>query len=94
MPTHEERERFLNEYRRLRLAEQRLFNQAVAEFVAALKEHRPPPKKLGIERYERESGVYEFHWAPNGRALFRYGTSPHPDDVHIIWLRIGGHDIY
>lgn len=30
----------------------------------------------------------------DGRALFAYGDSPHPGDVHVIWLRIGTHDIY
>jgi hypothetical protein len=65
MPTYDQEDRFRHEYHRLRREEQRLFNQAVAEFVASLKEHRPPPKRLGIERYERQSGVYEFHWSDN-----------------------------
>lgn len=33
-------------------------------------------------------------WANDGRALFKYGTSPHPGDVHIIWLRVGSHEIF
>lgn len=37
---------------------------------------------------------YEFRFAGDGRALFMYGTSPHPGDVHIVWLRVGTHDIY
>ncbi len=94
MPTHEERERFLNEYTRLRRAEQQQFKRAVAEFVTALKDHHPPPKKLGIERYERQSGIYEFHWSATGRALFRYGPEKTPGEPHVIWLRIGGHEIY
>jgi hypothetical protein len=49
---------------------------------------------LGIERFAGHEGVFEFRWAPDGRALFAYGTSPHPGDVHIIWLRIGTHAIY
>ena len=84
MPTHEERTRSLNEYRKLRLEEQRLFDQAVADFVAALKAHQPPPTHLGIRRFRSQKNVFEFHWAPNGRALFTYGTSPHPGDVHVI----------
>ncbi|HEY7347923.1 MAG TPA: hypothetical protein VH599_06345 [Ktedonobacterales bacterium] len=94
MPTHEETERFLNEYRKLRLEEQRLFDQAVAEFVAALKAHHPLPRHLGIRRFRSQKGVFEFHWAPDRRALFTYGSSPHSGDVHVIWLRIGTHDIY
>jgi hypothetical protein len=94
MPTYDQDERFRHEYHRLRRAEQQLFNRAVKEFVAALKDQRPPPKKLGIERYERQSGVYEFHWSATGRALFRYGPEKTPGEPHVIWLRIGGHEIY
>lgn len=38
--------------------------------------------------------MYEFHFAPNGRALFRYGPEKQSGEPHIIWERIGGHDIY
>ncbi len=38
--------------------------------------------------------MFEFHFAPDGRALFRYGTSLHAGEVHVIWLHIGTHDIY
>ena len=61
MPTHEETERFSNEYKRLRADKRALFNQARKEWVAA---------------------------------LFRYGPEQKPGEVHIIWERIGGHDIY
>ncbi len=44
MPTYDQEERFRHEYHRLRRADQLLFKRAVKEFVAALKEHRPPPK--------------------------------------------------
>ncbi len=33
-------------------------------------------------------------WANDGRALFTYGSSPHQGDTHIIWLRVGTHDIF
>ncbi len=32
-------------------------------------------------------------WADDGRATFSYGKSDQPDDPHIIWRRIGTHDI-
>jgi hypothetical protein len=94
VPTHEETERFTNEYKRLRADRQALFNRARRDWVAALKAHRPAPARLGIRRFLSIEGMYEFHFAPDGRALFRYGPERKPGEVHIIWERIGGHDIY
>lgn len=94
MPTYEADQLFLRDWRQLTPAQRKRFKAAVRRFVEDLKAARPPRPGLGIERFEGHEGVFEFHWAPNGRALFAYGTSPHPGDTHIIWLRIGTHDIY
>ena len=94
MPTYEVDQLFLRDWRQLTPTQRKRFKAAVRRFVEDLKAGRPPRSGLGIERFEGHEGVFEFHWAPNGRALFAYGTSPHPGDVHIIWLRIGTHDIY
>ena len=32
-------------------------------------------------------------WAPDGRATFSMGNSVVEGKLHIVWLRIGGHDI-
>jgi hypothetical protein len=94
MPTYEADQEFLRDWRHLTPAQQQRFKMAVRKLVEDLKAKRPPRRGLGIERFEGREGVFEFHWAPNGRALFMYGTSPHPGDVHVIWLRIGTYDIY
>lgn len=94
MPTFEADQEFLRDWSRLTPAQHRRFKAAVRRFVADLKAQRPPRPGLGIERFEGREGVFEFHWAPDGRALFAYGPSQHPGDIHIIWLRIGAHDIY
>jgi hypothetical protein len=40
------------------------------------------------------AGIYEMTWEmPDGRATFHYGASLHPGDAHIVWRRIGGHEI-
>jgi len=31
---------------------------------------------------------------PDGRATFEYGDSILPDEPHIIWRRVGTHDIF
>lgn len=94
MPTYERTERFLNEWRRLRREERALFDQAVQKFVDDLKAKRPPRAELGVKRFKSQAGVYEFRWAPDGRALFRYGPTQIEGEPHVIWLRIGGHEIY
>lgn len=94
MPTYEVDQDFLRDWRHLTMAQRRRFKAAVRRFVEDLKAKRPPRAGLGIEHFEGHEGVFEFHWAPDGRALFAYGTSPHAGDVHIVWLRIGTHEIY
>jgi hypothetical protein len=94
VPTYERDQEFVREWKALTLAQRRLFKRAVRKFVEDLKAKRTPRASLGIRGFQGREGVFEFHWADNGRALFSYGTSPHPDEVHIIWLSIGTHDIY
>jgi hypothetical protein len=36
---------------------------------------------------------YEMSWPGDGRATFHYGPEQRPGEPHIVWRRIGGHDI-
>jgi hypothetical protein len=36
---------------------------------------------------------WEMTWAPDGRATFRYGAEVKPGQAHIIWLRVGKHNV-
>lgn len=92
MPTHAEDARFLRQWARLTRAQQAQFKAAVTKFVADLHAGAIRPG-LRIKGYQSEEGVFELTWAPDGRALFRYGESVRPGEPHIIWLRIGTHDI-
>lgn len=94
MPTHDEVERFWHDWERLTSAQRAMFSAAVAEMVEDLKARRPFRAGLRVKRFQRLPGVYEMSWADNGRALFRYGTSPHPGDVRITWLRVGTHTLF
>jgi hypothetical protein len=38
--------------------------------------------------------VWELTWAPDGRATFEYGDPVRAGDPHIIWRRVGTHDIF
>lgn len=39
-------------------------------------------------------GVWELSWAADGRATFEYGAELIEGQPHIIWRRIGSHDIF
>jgi hypothetical protein len=40
-------------------------------------------------------GIFEVTRAmPNGRATFEYGSAIIPSESHIVWRRIGGHEIF
>lgn len=93
MPTYDFLDRFWREYHALPRARQALFDRAVAKLVADLRAGRLR-KGLRIKAVQGHTGVWELTWAPDGRATFMYGTSPRPGDKHVIWLRIGGHEIF
>lgn len=93
MPTHDEAPRFWRDWAILSEHERQLFKLAMREMVDDLKAGRGFRSGLRIKDLRRKRGVFEMTWAPDGRALFTYGTSPHLGDVHIIWLRIGTHAI-
>jgi hypothetical protein len=70
------------------------FGAAALEFVADLKQGNTLRAGSRIKRLQGSGDVWECAWASNGRALFRYGTSPHPGDIHIKRERVGARDIY
>jgi len=94
MPTFEPVARFWADYRRLTPAQQAAFRAATTLFIAGLETGSFHPK-LRVKGYKSRPGVYELTWAPDGRALWQYGTpvsgKPGP---HIVWLRVGTHDIF
>lgn len=96
MPTYEATSRFTTDHQHLTLEQQRRFRQTVTAFVEDLRTGRLRPG-LRIKRVRRASGVYEITWSmgtgPAGRATFEYGAEVHPGTPHVIWRRIGTHDI-
>lgn len=93
MPTHEERERFLGEFRRLTPEQQRRFKEALQWFVDDLASGTLRPT-LRVKRVTSHPGVWEMNWDSDGRATFEYGAAELPNERHIIWRRIGAHDIF
>ena len=94
MPTYEWGRIFGREFKALDAELQDAFLRAVAEFVDDIEQGRAPCRSLRVKGVEGHRSVYEISWAQNGRATFAYGAERTPDRRHIVWRRIGGHEIF
>ncbi len=93
MPTHEEKTQFLREWAKLTPQQQTLFLAAVEEMVDDLRAGSRFRPSLRVKGVQKVAGVYEMTWAADGRATFTFGTEVRPGDPHVVWRRIGSHDI-
>lgn len=87
--------RFQRDYRDL-TDEQKVRAQAAARaFAKDLNDKVRPRPALRVKRVQgAPPGVREFTWAPDGRATFEFGREVRPGEAHVIWRRIGTHDIF
>ncbi len=93
MPTWERLARFDRDYANLSSAQKVAFKRAVKHFVADLERGEGFRKGLRVKGVRGATSVYEMTWAGDGRATFSYGTSVREGETHIVWRRIGSHDI-
>ena len=93
MPTYEATPRFNADLHRLTPEQRRLFHRVITRaFVPDLRAGHFRPG-LRIKRVRRAAGVFELTWAGNGRATWSYGAQRIQGAQHIVWHRIGTHDI-
>lgn len=94
MPTFEVLSRFRRDFAKLTDAQARRFRRVVREdFVPDLAAGTFRPG-LRVKGVQAAPGVYEMTWAPDGRATWQYGAEKVVGEPHIIWRRIGTHDIF
>lgn len=93
MPTHDEDARFRVDYARLTQGQRREFALAVRKFVEDLRIGRFRAG-LRVKRVQIRPSVWEMTRADDGRATFEYGDPIRNGDPHIIWRRVGTHDIF
>jgi hypothetical protein len=93
MPTWESLSSFFRDLKGLTPEEQHAFRRAVAHFVADLETGRFR-KGLRVKKMAGHEHIWEMTWAPDGRATFQFGPTVTEGKPHIIWRRIGGHDIF
>lgn len=94
MPTYSYSRRVMAEFAAMPPPLRALFLTAVREFVEDLDARRRPRTSLRVKRIQGHPGIWEMTWAPDGRATFEYGAEALPGQPHIIWRRIGSHDVF
>ncbi len=92
-PTFEVPAGFAREFARLSREQDKAFRQAVGKFVDALRDGRDLPHSLRVKRVQGTRDIWEMSYSGDGRATFRYGAEVKPGETHVVWLRVGGHDI-
>ncbi|MGW3653540.1 hypothetical protein [Streptomyces sp. NPDC000878] len=94
MPTYETLPRFTADLQHLTPAQRQRFRRVVLDaFVPDLRSGRQFRPGLRIKRVQRAPGVFELTWAGNGRATWQYGPEIVTGVPHIVWRRIGTHDV-
>jgi hypothetical protein len=94
VPTFSTTPRFQRDFRKLSERDRARFQKVVREqFVPdlVLGLFRPGLRVKGVQG---APGVYEMTWAPNGRATWQYGQQVRPGDPHVIWRRMGTHEVF
>lgn len=100
MPTWSEAYTFRADLERLTREQRELFVAGVKKLVADLREIEEGRQAnfrsgLRVKRYQGgQPGVMEMTWADDGRALWTFGDEQEPGKRHVIWLRVGTHEIF
>jgi hypothetical protein len=94
MPTYEALDSFWSDFARLSHADQDAFRDARIKF-AADADSGNFRGSLRVKPMQGRRGIWEMTWKGNdGRAMFAYGPEIQPGKRHVVWLRIGTHDIF
>ena len=93
LPTYDWVDGFQAEYGRLNPLQRSEFRTARKLFLDGLRSRRFSPL-LRIKRVQGHHGIWELTWAPDGRATFKYGDEVISGEPHVIWRRVGTHEIF
>jgi hypothetical protein len=93
MPTYESTRRFDRDYEALTEDERAAFRVAVTKFVEDLDRGGKLRKGLRVKGIQGTTGIFEMTWAADGRATFQYGPSRRKGETHIVWRRVGTHEV-
>lgn len=94
MPTFEWLAAFSADLKRLDATDRAAFEHAVEQFVEDMRRGSGVRKGLRVKRVRGSADIWELTWAPDGRATWQYGSERRVGEPHVIWRRIGGHEIF
>ena len=93
MPTYSRTQRFVKDYAALLPRQKAMFQIAVRALVEDLRRDRRFRKSLRVKGVQGAQSIFEMTWAPDGRATFQYGDEEVEGEPHVIWRRVGTHDV-
>lgn len=93
MPTYARTASFKHDHASLTPDQKAAFRQAVDKFIEDLTAGKFR-KSLRIKGVKGARNIYEMTWADDGRATFQYGSPQIEGEKHVIWRRVGTHDIF
>lgn len=94
MPTYGKTDRFKKDHAALSPEDKKRFRTAVVKFVEDLKAGEPFRQGLRVKRVQGTDAIFEMTWAGNGRATFEYGEEQIEGEPHIVWRRVGTHEVF
>jgi hypothetical protein len=94
VPTYTRLPRFDRDYAALTPEQRTAFKAAVKKLVEDVEARRRFRAGLRVKRVQGASAIFELTWAPDGRATFEFGPPRRDDELHVIWRRVGTHDIF
>ncbi|GAA0356907.1 hypothetical protein GCM10009540_91580 [Streptomyces turgidiscabies] len=100
MPTFETAAHFKRDFKKLTPDEKKRFEDVIQNrFVpdVAAGQFRPGLRVKpvqGVSVPEGQSPIMEMTWAPDGRATWQFGKPVRADQPHVVWRRVGGHEIF
>lgn len=95
MPRYSRTDQFRKDWADLDPTDRERFKTTVRDkFVPDLEAGHGFRPGLRVKRVERTSTVWEMTFAPDGRATWQYADDSRADDPHVIWRRIGTHDVF
>lgn len=93
MPTFEWQERFGQDLKELDPGQQAAFRNSVRQFVEDM-QRGTFRNGLRVKPVQGRKGVWEMTWADDGRATFAFGAPRIRGERHVIWRRVGTHDVF
>lgn len=94
MPTYQRLPRFDQDWRSLSAHDRQRFRAAVARFIEDLEVGRPFRPGLWVKSVQDAGDIMEMTSAPDGRATWQFGSQITVGQPHVVWRRIGTHDIF